>query len=363
MTGEPKKRQPQVFDASDPTVVVVEEPAAPPAPAPRGPQTGGGGGFAAAPLRTRGLGLDDAKHGIRWGAILVAAASALGSIALALSFARFVSIAFERSDWIGWVSFGLLVTAGVAGAALLLREIVGFWKLRRLGRIREEAEKALERKDKAAERAAVRRITAPLAARKDCAWALAKIEEHRRDAHDAGDLMRLVDRHLLEPLDGEARRIVAAAARRTGTVSAISPSAVLTVGWVLVENLRLLRTLAGLYGGRPGIFATAKLARMVVTHIVATGGVALTDDLLGQFLGQDILRRLSRRLGEGVFNAALTARIGAAAIGLIRPLPYLEAPPVRARDFIAEIMRRRGAEEPDAAAAPSGAQKTPPGKP
>ncbi len=46
---------------------------------------------------------------------------------------------------------------------------------------------------------------------------------------------------------------------------------------------------------------------MVVTRIVATGGVAMTDDLLGQFLGQDLLRRLSRRLGEGVFNGALTA--------------------------------------------------------
>ena len=51
----------------------------------------------------------------------------------------------------------------------------------------------------------------------------------------------------------------------------------------------------------------------------------MTDDLLGQFLGQDILRRLSRRLGEGAFNGALTARIGIAAIEVIRPLPFLAA--------------------------------------
>lgn len=78
-------------------------------------------------------------------------------------------------------------------------------------------------------------------------------------------------------------------------------------------------------------------------HIVATGGLALTDDLLGQFIGQDIMRRLSRRLGEGIFNAALTARVGAAAIAVIRPLPFIEAPPIRARDFLAEITRRKGA--------------------
>jgi putative membrane protein len=74
----------------------------------------------------------------------------------------------------------------------------------------------------------------------------------------------------------------------------------------------------------------------------------MTDDLLGQFLGQDLIRRLSRRLGESVFNAALTARVGAAAIDVIRPMPYLEAPPVRARDFIAEIARRRNEAEREA---------------
>ena len=29
----------------------------------------------------------------------------------------------------------------------------------------------------------------------------------------------------------------------------------------------------------------------------------MTDDLVGQFIGQDVLRRLSRRLGEGAFTA------------------------------------------------------------
>ena len=81
---------------------------------------------------------------------------------------------------------------------------------------------------------------------------------------------------------------------------------------------------------------------MVFTHILATGGLALTDDLFGQFLGQDLLRRLSRRLGEGMFNGALTARIGVAAIEVTRPMPYLEAHPVRIRDLLPELFRRTG---------------------
>lgn len=332
--SDTEKRRPQVFEADDPGLAmapdtVPSEPRGRPRASPEGDE-----GTVA--LR---IGLDEARRGFRWGAMLLATMSALASIALALSFARFVSVAFERSDWIGWTSFGLLALAALSAVMIVVRETLGFLRLRRLGRTRADADKALSSRDLALEKLAAAGILTSFESRPDCAWALARFKERSADAADPGDLLRLIDRHLLAHLDGEARRIVAASARRVGTVSAISPSAAITVVWVLVENLRLLRRLAGLYGGRPGYMATARLAKLVVGHIVATGGIAMTDDLLGQFLGQDLLRRLSRRLGESVFNAALTARVGAAGIGVIRPLPYLEASPVRARDFIGEIVR------------------------
>ena len=183
-----------------------------------------------------------------------------------------------------------------------------------------------------------------LSSRPELRWSLARLRDYERDVRDAGDLARLADRELLAPLDAEARRVVAGAVKRVSVATAISPAAVFAVGWVLIENLRLLRALASIYGGRPGWIGTARLGRMVLTHIIATGGLALTDDLIGQFLGQDLVRRLSRRLGEGIFNGALTARIGAAAIEVIRPLPFLETRPVRARDFLRELTRRSAAE-------------------
>jgi hypothetical protein len=88
------------------------------------------------------------------------------------------------------------------------------------------------------------------------------------------------------------------------------------MGFVLVENVRMFRSIAGLYGGRPGVLGALRLGRLVVGHLIATGGIAMTDDLLGQFVGQDVLRRLSRRLGEGAFNGALTARLGVVAVEL-----------------------------------------------
>jgi putative membrane protein len=337
MTVPPRQpdadRAPAAFDLDDPKLSIDR-----PAPEPAPDDDTGIGTLAPSP---GGVRLSPRNRGTRWGAIFASACGALLSLAATLWFLRFITIAVERNDWLGWIAFSLLTIAAVALVMLIGREAFGYLRLRRLGRLRADAERALATRDLALERETMRRIVEPLAARPDLSWSLARLREHAHDVHDPGDLFRLADRNVMLALDGEARRLVASAARRVGVVSAMSPTALLTVSWVMIENLRLLRRLAGLYGGRPGFIGTARLARTVFVHIVATGGVALTDDLIGQFLGQDLLRRLSRRLGESVFNAAMIARVGAAAIEVIRPLPYLEAPRIRARDFIGEITRRR----------------------
>ena len=175
--------------------------------------------------------------------------------------------------------------------------------------------------------------------RGDLAWGLARVRDHAGDVLQQGDLLRLADRELLRPLDGEARRVILKSAKRVSTVTALSPIMWIAVGFVLVENVRMFRAIAGLYGGRPGVLGALRLARLVVGHVIATGGIAMTDDLLGQFVGQDVLRRLSRRLGEGAFNGALTARLGVVAVEVTRPLPYLDTEPLRMREIFGELVR------------------------
>jgi putative membrane protein len=280
--------------------------------------------------------------GIRWGALFLSAMFGLASIAASVSFARFVSQALARNDWIGWTSTGLLAIAALAALIILVRELFGLFRLARLGRLRRDADAALLSKDKKLERSSVRDLRALFAGRPDMRWRLARLSEHEAGVNDAGDLLRLADREVLAPLDATARRLILASAKRVSTVTALSPMVWIAMGYVLVENLRMLRALAGLYGGRPGGMGALRLGRMVVGHIIASGGVTMTDDLLGQFLGQDLLRRLSRRLGEGAFNGALTARIGVAAIDVTRPLPFIDAAPVRVRDIVPELFKRTG---------------------
>ena len=349
MTSPSDPRRPRAFSASEAEII---EPAT--APSSRGIGTGDGApSRPALPVGLQIPSFDDVGRGIRWGAWLLSAMGTLASIAFGVWFARFVSVALTRDDWIGWISFGLAAFIVLALVMLALREIVGFIRLRRLGAIRHGRRQGAAREGRRPGTRDGAGDPPPARGRPELRWHLARLDEHARDVRDPGDLMRLADRDLMLVIDGEARRVVAKAAKRVTMVTALSPAAFVSVAYVLIENLRLLRTLAGLYGGRPGFAGTARLARMVVGHIVATGSIALTDDLLGQFLGQDLLRRVSRRLGEGIFNGALTARIGAAAVEVTRPLPFIEAPPIRVRDFLGELMRRAPGTTPAKGEAPT----------
>lgn len=338
MSESTPKRPPQVFDPDDPVLVVAPEPP-PAAPSPAGSDDPDLAVDAPAGRAKR--------SGPGWLSLFVGAMVSLAALAASLSFAHFVSIALARDDWIGLVAWALLGLAAVSGAVLALREIIGLMRLGRLARLRRDAEAARRSGDLKAERLVVRRLRASFSGRKDLAWAVARFRDHEGDVRDRGELLALADRELVAPLDAQGRRLILASAKRVSMVTAISPIALVAVGFVLVENLRLLRRLATLYGGRPGFLGGLRLARMVIVHMLATGGVALTDDLLGQFVGQDLMRRLSRRLGEGVFNGALTARVGTVALEVCRPLPFIEATPVRIRDVLAEFMRRPGRDARD----------------
>ena len=339
MTINPDIRKPRAFAPDDPALRAAEPQASAP----------GQRESALTARRSRQPGrtsvrptVADLSRGIRWGGILLSSLFGLLALSTTLWFTRYVEIAVERDDWVGWVSFSLLCLVGLSVLVILLRELIGLFRLARLGRLRHEVKEALKDKDLARERRAVGHLIDILSSRADLSWPLARFSEHEGAVLNAGDLLALADRELMMPLDQQARRTVLASAKRIGMVTAISPMVWIAMLYVLIENLRMLRAIAGLYGGRPGLIGGLRLARLVIGHIIATGGVALTDDLLGQFLGQDLLRRLSRRLGEGAFNGALTARIGAAAVDVCRPLPFIAAPPIRARDMLAEAFRRAG---------------------
>ena len=249
----------------------------------------------------------------------------LFSLVLTVAAWNFVTGLFAANPWLGGLASVLLVLAVGVVLVLVVGELLAFSRLARLDSIRVQAIHAAEVGDLAKARAVLGRLEALYHKREPMAWARARLAERQGEVLDADALLRLAEVELILPLDDLARAEVEAAARQVATVTALIPLALADVATALVSNLRMIRRVAEIYGGRAGSLGSWRLLRRVFLSLVATGAVALTDDLLGSFAGGGILSRLSRRFGEGVVNGALTARVGLAAMEICRPLPFVAA--------------------------------------
>ena len=221
---------------------------------------------------------------------------------------------------------GYVVAALMAGFLLVLglvavRELAAFGRLARLDKLHRAAAEAKADQSLSRARDVTQRLEALYAGRSELDWARANFAERKDDQFDADALLELAETTLLAPLDQAALREVEAAARQVATVTALVPVALADVFAALTANLRMIRRIAEIYGGRAGTLGSWRLTRAVMTHLVATGAVAVGDDLIGSLAGGGLLSKLSRRFGEGVVNGALTARVGVATIEVCRPLP------------------------------------------
>ncbi len=78
---------------------------------------------------------------------------------------------------------------------------------------------------------------------------------------DASALIALADHELLGLLDSAARREVEAAARQVAAVTALVPLALADVVAALGSNIRMIRRIAEIYGGRSGTLGSWRLTR------------------------------------------------------------------------------------------------------
>ena len=258
---------------------------------------------------------------LRWGAVLIASLACLLSIWAGVALTGVIEDLFGRSPLLGWLASGFAGLAGLAALAIVIREIWGLIRLSRIEHIQADAAHALNHDDGAASARTIANLRSLYAGRTDAAWGLAQLAEHGSAVMDPADRIRLADRDLISSFDAEAHRIVARAARRVTMLTAVTPAAALDILFVAVQNLRMLREIATLYGGRPSTLATLRLARMVISHLAVAGGLALSDSLIQHVIGKGIIGRLSARFGEGAVNGILTARIGLAARDVCRPIP------------------------------------------
>ena len=274
-----------------------------------------------------------------WAGIFWVSAAGLVLLATGLGVANLIEDLLNRAAWLGGIGAALAAAAAVALLAIVTREALGLARLAAIDSLRQRAAAILLSDDRKAGRVLGRDLIALTSRMPRLAGARTRLESHLGDIIDGGDLVRLTERELMAPIDAEARRLVAAAAKRVSVVTAVSPRAAVDMLFVLLTALGLVRRLALLYGGRPGTLGLIKLMRQAVSHVALTGGMAASDSLIQQVIGHGVAAKLSARLGEGVLNGLLTARLGLAAVEATRPLPFTALRQPALNDIAGSLLR------------------------
>jgi putative membrane protein len=273
-----------------------------------------------------------------WSKLFWSAAGGLVSLALGLAVANLVQSLFSYAPWLGWLALGLTALAALALLVISLRELFAIFRLEKIERLQKRAADVLASDDRVEGKAVVSEMLSLARNVPRLAKARTAMEKYSGDIIDGADYVRLAERELLAPLDAEARQLVSSAAKRVSLVTAISPRAAVDMLFVLFNTLFLIRKLATLYGGRPGVLGMFRLMRHVISHLALTGGMAVGESLVQQLLGHGLAAKLSARLGEGVLNGLLTARLGIAAIEVTRPLPFAALPRPKLSDLAGNLL-------------------------
>lgn len=284
-------------------------------------------------------------RGGRWASLFFAGLAGLVSLGVGLAIDQLIRDLFARTDWLGWTGLAFVALVVVGAGALALREIAGILRLSRITHLREKAAGAAETDDRKAALGVLSDLIGLYKRRPETARGRAELEGHMGEIIDGRDLVRLAERELLSDFDATARRMVMQSAKRVSVVTAVSPRALVDIAFVVAENLRLLRRLSELYGGRPGTLGMMRLARAAIAHLAVTGSIAVGDSLVQQLLGHGLAAKISARLGEGVVNGMLTARVGIAAIDVCRPLPFIDGKPPALSDVMTELAKIGGTSE------------------
>jgi putative membrane protein len=284
---------------------------------------------------------------VRWGMLFWGGLGGLMLLAMSMAVTSLIADLFQRNQGLGWLGLALASLATASFVVIAVRETIGLMRLATVEKLRDRAADMIVTDDRTEARVLVQELLHLTRRMPHLARSRTNLQSHFGDIIDGADMVRLAERELMASLDQQARTMIATAATRVSVVTALSPRAILGVLYVLASALALLRQLAFLYGVRPGTLGLTRLTRLVVIHLGITGGLATSDSLIQQMLGHGIVAKLSARLGEGVLNGLLTARLGVAAIDIVRPVPFAALPRPTLGDVMSEVLRSLGDSDED----------------
>ncbi|MEM9440744.1 MAG: TIGR01620 family protein [Pseudomonadota bacterium] len=248
------------------------------------------------------------------------AAFALGVVGVD-AFDYAVSL-FERSVWLGGAFSMLLVLALTGALGVVGREVVSLRRLAKVDDLRVEGERLMTSESHGQAEDFLRKVEKLYREREDLDQPIWRFHDQASDALNDRERIELFAANVFKPIDEQAYAIVKRSSRDIGVLTALTPIGALDSMIVLVRTVTMMRSIARLYGVRPGLAGTIRLAKRGIRNIIIAGVGELVSHAAVETAGASLLSILSARAGQGAVNGLLAARIGLSIMQICRPIPF-----------------------------------------
>ena len=214
----------------------------------------------------------------------------------------------------------ILGLIGIVGYGIV-KEMVGYRKIRRIDTIQSEASELLQHKvgDR---RGFANTIIAMYREHEDPEIA-AQVNAFAKELPGLMDdeIMTRLEEMVIEPMDRKAKALIAKYANQTAISTAISPVALIDAVLILSRSHVMVKEIARVYNLRPNLMGEMVLVKKVFVNLAFAGVSDIMINHSHDILGASLLSKVSAHGAQGVANGILTARVGLGALKACRPLP------------------------------------------
>ncbi len=277
-----------------------------------------------------------------WLRLLLGAGSLFVAGLLGLQAYDFATGLFQRSVWLGGTFSALLALIAAGAVGIVGREILSLRRLGQVEDLRAEGERLMASETHGQAEEFLRKVEKLYRERQDLDRPICDFHDQASDAHNDRERLDLFAHHVFSPLDKAAYNIVKSSGRDIAVLTALSPIGALDSLFVCVRTVSMMRGIARLYGVRPGLTATVRLAKRGLRNIVIAGVGELLSHAAVEAAGASLLRVLSARAGQGAVNGLLAARIGLSIMQICRPIPFTENELPSLKKLRSEIFKELG---------------------
>ena len=253
--------------------------------------------------------------------LLLLGVGCLVSLWMALEIHLFIQRSFDTSAFYGWTSLVVVLSILGALAWIVTSEAFAYAKLRGVERLQRGIQGQL---DPQLAQHLLANYCRRLQHRNDAEINIAIDRFHQSEQEiksangSAASLRTRVEQTLLLPLDRRVDRIIQRESVSVGLITGLAPWPLIDAALVLWRNVRMMRSIATVYGARPGIAGTSRLVRKALINVAVADLSQHASDLVTSKV--PALGVVAPAAAQGMTSAMLTIRLGLWTQAMCRPV-------------------------------------------